>query len=78
MLTHVTLEYIGPSTGHNFVQPIPGVTTFSFNDLLTPLSLWQKEVLYECLWIVSPFLKPGIAAALGGYAELLAAFSHVS
>ena len=37
-LSHVTLKYIDPSTGHNFVQLIPGVTTSSSNDLRTPSS----------------------------------------
>ena len=38
ILSHVTLEYIGQSTGHSFVQLIPSVTISSSNDLLTPLS----------------------------------------
>ena len=36
---YVTIEYIDPATWHNFAQLIPGVNTFSSNDLVTPLSL---------------------------------------
>ena len=57
---YVILEYIGPSTGHMFVQLIFGVTTSSSYDLLTPLSHWQKIVLYQCLWDASPFLNQGL------------------
>ena len=35
ILPHASLEYIGPSTGRNFVQLISGVTTLSSNDLMT-------------------------------------------
>ena len=77
ILTHNTLEYIGPSTVHNFVKLIPDVTTSSSNDLLAYLFHPNEKVLYECLWCVSPFLNQGTAAALEGYEELLAAISQV-
>ena len=43
---HATLEYIGLSTGHIFVELISGVTTSSSEDLLTPLSHLQNIVLW--------------------------------
>ena len=70
MLSYVALGYIGPAID---IQLILGVATSCSNFLLTTLSHCQNIVLYDRL-----IPEPGTAAAIEGYAELLAAFSHVS
>ena len=72
---YVTLEYIGPATGH---QLIPGVTTscslwLAYNSfsLTKRSSVWMPVGRFS-------IPEPETVAALEGYAELLAAFSHTS